>query len=109
MNCVLPDYIPLLIDAEPQQIPTAKEAEMRLIVMPCLYRVLDGQYWAYQFCYGKEVTQFHPTAPNAVNKGDQFSLGSAEKISSSSVKERRLDGGLQLYLEQVWQGGSVWY
>ena len=107
-TCLFPTQNPLQLESQPKTLPSAKEAARRLESMACLYRIIDGQYWAYRFCYGQEILQFHPVDANSLVTGDQYSLGTARKMSSSMVKEKKLDGHHQVYLEQVWEGGSVW-
>ena len=107
-HCILPKETSQYVKSIPESLPTTKDAEQRLDSMPCIYRVLDGQYWAYQFCYGKDIIQFHPSAPSIASNTDQFLLGTADKITKTTIKKRLVDGGTQVYLEQVWGGGSVW-
>jgi hypothetical protein len=110
VKCILPNEKPSLqIESQPKTLPSTNDAARLLESMGCLFRIIDGQYWAYQFCYGKEILQFHPVEANSLVPGDQFSLGSARKMSSSAVKEKKLAGHHQVYLEQVWEGGSVWF
>lgn len=68
----------------------------------------DGRYWAYEYCQGGNIKQFHPLAKGvAPGKDDQYLLGAFDSKVKTLIAIEDNEGGRSNYLKQEWGSGTL--